>query len=117
MFVVRQLHFQQIYGKRGDCSSDCSCTYRPTHSSLVTVTWLIKISYVAMTVAYLFVTCNRTGEGGREEGREGRGEGKEENYWLLVRRGGTDPTYVLSLPFTVSYISLYSCPLVMPVQL
>lgn len=92
--------------KRGDCSTDCSYTYRQKHLSLVTVTWLIKISDVALTVAYLFLICHRTGR-----------EGKEENYWLISRRGGTDPTYVLSLPFTASYISLYFCPLVMPVQL
>lgn len=68
--------------KCGD-SSDSAYTYRRTHLSLVTVTWLIKISYVAMTVAYLFLTCNRTA-------REGGREGKEENYWLLIRRGGRD---------------------------
>lgn len=55
--------------KCGD-SSDSAYTYRRTHLSLVTVTWLIKISYVAMTVAYLFLTCNRTArEGGREGGK------------------------------------------------
>lgn len=96
--------------KRGDCSTDCSYTYRQTQLSLVIVTWLIKISDVALTVAYLFLICNRTGRGGG-------GEGNEENYWLIGRRGGTDPTCVLSLPFTASYISLYFCPLVMPVQL
>lgn len=61
---------------------------------------------MAVTVAYLFHTCDRTGR-----------EGKEGNHLLLRRRGGTDPTYVLSLSFTASYISLYFCPLVMPVQL
>lgn len=107
MFVVRQLHFEQIYRNVVTAVPTAHALTDKTHLSLVTVTWLIKISCVAMTVAYFFLICNRAG-------REG---GREENYWLLGRRGGTDPTHVFSLPFTASYISLYSCPLVMPVQL
>lgn len=58
--------FRADLWKRGDCCYDCSCTYRQTHLSLVTVTWLIKISYVAMTVAYFFLIRNRAGrEGGK----------------------------------------------------
>lgn len=81
MFVVRQLHFEQIYRNVVTATLTAPNTYRQTHLSLVTVTGLIRISYVALTVAYLFLICNRTGR-----------DGKAENYWELKGRGGTDPT-------------------------
>lgn len=81
MFVVRQLHFEQIYRNVVTATLTAPNTYRQTHLSLVTVTGLLKISYVALTVAYLFLICNRTGR-----------DGKAENYRELERRGGADPT-------------------------
>ncbi len=51
MSVDRQLHFQQIYGNVVTAALTAHAL-RQTHLSLVNVTWLIKISYVAATVAY-----------------------------------------------------------------
>lgn len=83
-------------------------THLQTHLSLVTVTRLIKISYVAMTVAYLFLTYV-TRDGGRE---------KKKSYWLAsAGEEGLTQLMCYPSPFTASYISLYFCPLVMPVRL
>lgn len=70
MFVVRQLHFEQIYRNVVTAVPTAHALTDKTHLSLVTVTWLIKISCVAMTVAYFFLICNRAGREGGREGRE-----------------------------------------------
>lgn len=49
--LLSDIMIQADLWKPGDYHSDCSCTYIQMHLSLVTVTWLIKISYVARTVA------------------------------------------------------------------
>lgn len=106
--------------EQDDSGTDCLYTNRHTHLSLVTVTRLIQLSYVAVTVAYLFHTCD-TAAGGRERGREGLRDGgkrREGNHLLLGGRGGTDPTYVFFPPLRrLLYFSVLLSSLVMPVRL
>ena len=91
--------------KHGDCCTDCSNSYRHIYHLLL---WhgSSKSLYVATTAPLLFLIGERTWR-----------EGEEEDRWLRGEGGGTDPAYVLSPPFAASYISLYFCPLVMPVRL